>query len=44
MPRGHAYDLAVALKSEGLVGPVEGSGPGEGAEELGVPRGARVQQ
>ena len=39
VPRGRAYDLAVALKHEGLVGSGEGAGPGKGAEELGVPCG-----
>lgn len=39
VPRGRAYDLAVALKNEGLVVPGEGLGPGDGAEELGVPHG-----
>ena len=34
--RGRAYDLAVALKDEGLVSPGADSGPGTGAEEAGV--------
>ena len=35
VPRGRAYDLAVALKHD-LVGPGEGVGSGEGADEVGA--------